>query len=183
MGRKILIILLISFTAKGVSGQTYSEVVSDSVISKFMSDVLITQAPYESAFNKLPKKVYYKPIHLRDANWDFRNLPDTTGFSVKFDALLRKVNLSNEDIEFLAKQYLAIKDTTWNLNIEKVSFKKKYRKKHFKYSIPIFNKDYTLAVFWRYQYCGSLCAYSELHTYRLVGGNWILDKLIDGWIS
>ena len=165
------------------NGQTYSTIVSDSIISSFMSDVLTSQQPYESAFNKLPKKVYYKPIHIGNANWDYRDLSDSVAFVDKFYELLKKVNLSNEDIDFLEKQYFGIKDTTWNLNINKVSFKKKYRKKRFKYSVPLFNKDYTLAVFWRYYYCGSLCAYSELHTYRLVGNKWILDILITGWIS
>lgn len=176
----ILTLLLSNFRA---FGQTYNEVVPDSIIVNFMNDILTSEEPYQSAFNKLPKKVFYKPIHLKDANWDFRDLPDSTSFEIKFEELLKKVELTQEDINFLQNQYSGIIDTTWQLSIKKVSFKKKYRKKQIKYSIPIFTADYQTAIFWRYLYCGSLCAYSEVHTYKLVNGKWELDLLIQGWIS
>ena len=83
----------------------------------------------------------------------------------------------------MKEQYETIKETEWKFAHRRLKFRKKYRKNYFKYSIPIFNKNKSLAIMWRYKYCGSLCAYSELHIYELKKGKWIIKELIEGWMS
>ncbi|PTX14354.1 hypothetical protein C8N40_11118 [Pontibacter mucosus] len=181
--KALLLVLILLFVNIPAFSQTYNALVPDSVITKFMQDVLTNKEPYQSAFNKLPKKVFYKPISLKTASWDLRELPSETEFEIKFDKLLEKVELTKEDVAFLKAQVNGFNDTIWNLAIPRISLKKKHKKNYFVYSVPIFTKDFKKAVFWRYMYCGSLCAYSELHTYKLYKGKWVIDEYIAGWIS
>ncbi|MBB6682435.1 hypothetical protein H4O20_13375 [Aequorivita sp. 609] len=157
---------------------------NDKEINQFMIEVLTSKEPYGSAFNKTNKKVYYKPVHIGQANWSiFEKSYENFDFKIRFKKLFEREDLNKSDLFFMENQYKTIKKTEWKFEHRKLKLKKKYRKSYFKYSIPIFNKDKTLAIMWRYQYCGSLCAYSELHIYELKDGVWKIKELIEGWIS
>jgi hypothetical protein len=174
---------LILFTLTSAFGQTYSKTIQDSVIINFMQDVLNDKASYQSAFNKKAKKVHIKAFHMKDAYFNNFTETEKLEFEHKFQRLYSELELSQETLEFLKMQYLNMKDTTWQHPIENVNFKKKFKKNYFQYSVPMFSEDFQFALFWRYTYCGTHCAYSQLHWYRYVDGNWKLVKLIDGYIS
>ena len=147
-----------------------------------MESVLFGKEPYGSIFNKLPKKVYYKPIHLGEANWDILN-KDTT-FEVKFRDLLKFDSIfSKQDYDFIKRQYYSLKESIWKLSFKKIRFVKEKKAKIFEYSVPLFSYDYKRAIFWRFYYKGPVWAYSELHAYKLVNGKWVIDFIISGWIA
>ena len=181
----ILIVFTITvYISSNALGQTYSRTVKDSVIIAFMNDVLNDKASYKSAFNKSPKRVFHKATHMRDADFNLlTNYEESQPFEKKFKKLYSALDLSQTTLDFLETQYSNMNDTTWQHSIENVIFKKRYKKNYFRYSIPMFSEDYQFALLWRYTYCGSLCAYSELHWYKFENGNWELVKLIDGYIS
>ena len=182
--KRTFIIILFLICSLRIFAQSYNEYVNDQEINQFMIEVLTSKESYGSAFNKTNKKVYYKPIHIGQANWSiFEKSYENFDFKIRFKKLFERSDLNKTDLSFMENQYQTIKETEWNFVPQKIKFKKKYRKNYFKYSIPIFNKDKTLAIMWRYQYCGSLCAYSELHIYELKNGNWKIKELIEGWIS
>ena len=157
---------------------------NDKEINQFMIEILTSQEPYASAFNKTSKRIYYKPINIGQANWSISEKSyENFDFEIRFKKLYERSDLNKNDLSFMENQYQTIKETEWNFEHQKIRFKKKYRRNYFKYSIPIFNKDKTLAIMWRYKYCGSLCAYSELHIYELKDGVWRIKELIEGWIS
>jgi hypothetical protein len=161
--------------------QSYNDTVSDSIINEFMETVLTSSAPYESVFNKLPKKVFYKAIHIGQANWHSKM---DTAFEKKFKDLYRYDSvLSKQDFTFFKDQYYSMKDTTWNFSTTRIKLKKKYKPGYFKYSIPLFTKDFKRAILWRYYYRGPLYAYSELHIYKFENGKWVIERLVGGWMS
>ena len=182
--KKSLTIIIFLICLYRIDAQLYNEYVNDKQINQFMIHLLVTKTTYKNAFNKDFKKIYYKPIHIGKANWSmYDKLNENLSFEVRFKKLFKRSDLNKNDFDFMKNQYQTIKDTEWNFEHRKLKLKKIYRKNYFKYSIPIFNKDMTLAIMWRYKYCGSLCAYSELHIYEFKNGKWKIKELIDGWIS
>jgi hypothetical protein len=180
--KRTLYLLLILVGATPILGQSYNDALDDKSINDFMIGVLTSKVPYESRFNKLPKRIFYKPIHIGEAGWNFLKKEDARKlpFDKIFYQLLSKEKFSEEDLAFLRAQYNTIKDTTWNFTHRSIIFKKKHRINYFEYSIPLFNKQRNIAVMWRYTYCGSLCMYSELHTYELFDGKWVIKEFIAG---
>ena len=149
-----------------------------------MIEALTSKEPYQSSFNRTNKKVYFKPIHIGEAPWSISPKSyEDLDFKVRFKKLFERSDLTASDLKFMQEQYESIKDVKWTFKHKNLKLKQQYRKNYFKYSIPIFNKKRTLAIMWRYQYCGSLCAYSELHIYEWKNEKWIIKELIDGWIS
>lgn len=178
------IIILLLFCFSWVYPQSYNQYVKDKEINQFMIEVLTSKEPYGSAFNKTNKKIYCKPTHIGQANWSLSEKEyESFDFEIRFRKLFERSDLNKKDLSFMKSQYQTIKKTEWNFNHRKLKLKKKYRKNYFIYSIPIFNKDRTLAIMWRYKYCGSLCAYSELHIYEKKDDKWKIKEFIEGWMS
>jgi len=180
--RKVVIILFLLFETVLLQGQNYNDIIPDTEINTFMINVLTFKESYKCPFNKLPKKVFALPIHIGKADW--RNLEDESlAFENVFQILYNNSKLSNEDLVFMKEQYESIKNTNWNFNHDMIKFQKKKSKKQFQYSIPIFNKDKTLAIMWRNIYFGPEHAYSDLHFYQLKDGTWEIVEYIAGYIS
>jgi hypothetical protein len=147
-----------------------------------MVEVLTRKESYSSIFNKLPKRIYFKPIHIGKANWRLSD-SENYDFELVFDKLYHDSDLSKEDLEYMKSQYVSTNETTWNFKHKKLKLKKRHRAGDYQYSVPLFTRDGTRAIMWRYKYCGSLCAYSELHMYNLKNGKWEITELIHGWMS
>jgi|GEM_PF-5730636 len=180
--KKIGTILFVLLQTLILQAQNYNDVISDQEINTFMIKTLTFKESYKTTFNKLPKKVFISPIHIGKADW--RNLDDKDlSFEKVFEILNTNTNFSDEDLGFMKTQYETIKETTWNFKHEKIKFQKKKGKMQFQYSIPLFNKDKTIAIMWRYIYYGPEHSYSELHLYQVKNGNWEIIELIAGYIS
>ncbi len=180
---KYILLLYFATISFGIKAQSYNSIVSDSIIHDFIKSVLFNNESYQSIFNKLPKNIYYKPIHIGKADWDMLNPKDTI-FEIKFQDLHKFDSIfSKQDFEFIKNQYSSLKDTIWKLTFKQIKLKKKYRPKYFKYSIPLFAKDFKHAIFWRYYYRGPVSAYSELHIYKWENGKWLIEFIISGWMA
>ena len=180
----ILILISLFISSEKILGQSYNTIVSDEQINGFMIQVLTNPENNENAFSSSNKKVYYKPIHIGKANWSISEKSyNNYDFEIRFKKLFHREDLNKNDLTYMKEQYESIKTTKWNFDNKNLILKKKYKKNYFKYSIPIFNKDKNLAIMWRYKYCGSLCAFSEVHIYELKNGRWKIKELIEGWMS
>lgn len=178
--RKIVLCFLV-FTPITCAAQTYSKVVPDSIIEKFVLEALHLKESYGSIFNKLPKRVYNKPIHIGSASW-------TLGSDTSFHAVFKMIYdgehaLPSDDVAFIREQYYGIKESSWGFKSADIKFKKKRGRRIYEYSIPLFTRDCNRAIFWRYWSGGPLYAYSELHLYTRVNGSWKLEKILAGWIA
>ncbi|MBL7851793.1 MAG: hypothetical protein JNN04_12895 [Cyclobacteriaceae bacterium] len=176
-----IIPLFIILSQLNCVAQTYSKVVPDSIVEAFVFEVLHSKEPYSSIFNKLPKRIYNKPIHIGSASWTFET---DTAFQAVFKILYTGEHaLPSEDVVYIQKQYYGIKESAWAFKSSNLKFKKKRGRRIYEYSIPLFTKDHDKAIFWRYWSGGPLYAYSELHLYSRINGVWKIDKILAGWIS
>lgn len=119
----ILAFLLYSICVKS---QSYNNVLADEEINQFMVEVLTRKESYWSIFNKRPKRIYFKPIHIGKANWQLSESKNCD-FEIVFDKLYHRSDLSKEDLEYMRSQYVSIVETTWNFNYKKLKLRKRHR--------------------------------------------------------
>ena len=111
-------------------------------------------------------------------------LGDTISFKTKFYRFLNKDTLfTNEDITFLSQQYEAEKHSVWETKYEGATFKKKFGRNVHEFTIPLFSIDKKKVMFWKYFYCGRLCAHACVFIYEKEDDHWNLNSRYGCWIS
>ena len=64
---------------------------------------------------------------------------------------------------------------------------KEYDKEHeagyYTYSIPVFNLDKTMCLFYESYHCGGLCGDGGFYIYKLTNGKWEMIAMFNCWVS
>ena len=185
ISRLLLLIIPIFFQLE-LSSQTYSSIISDKNINDFIENEIKMKSSYPKRFYHLSKRIYCKPIHWGNADWDMSYIcSDTIKFEYKFLSIkdsLRKY-FNEIDLGYFKEQYYKQIISNWTMKSKYVRFLKKPKIDYYEFTIPFFTKDLKTAIFYEYYYCGPVCAYSAIWIYNWDGNKWIRSKYLDGWIS
>lgn len=192
--RKSMLLFLVMLNFASAIGQTYSTVTSDEEIYDFLNWMTIHSKKYGEE-----PKLKRKHIHQRILSWDTINFitNDSPSLNDQFSSLdmrylyQRRSGMDSiftqQDRDFLFKQFKAIKDTIWHKsfsNSKLLSNKKQKRPNNYYYSIPLFSVDKNYVIIHRQFYCGSSCAYGGYYLYRrLDKDHWIFVTALNTWIS
>lgn len=171
-------------------GQTYSTVISDSVILDFMTwEVEHGKAYTEGGKPRFKKKTSYKPLTFDTLNFYFTDSLQAVGWEYH-EYLFNKHNkidslFTTADIDTLFIQFKAIKDTVWSHHIQGVKIKNwRSPLNQYRYSIPLFSQNERFVLIKKSFYCGNICAYGGIYLYEKVGARkWKLLKILNGWMS
>ena len=177
MKSTLSLIILLCFSV--LHCQTYSNEVSDKEISLFFEQLKNSE--------KLKiKKIDHKIIKWRD--YDIYGEKDTTlNFTFATGILKNEIilkHLTKDDIKYIEKQYLNIKDSVWKKNdfkkfnlLDSIGRKeihdysmKRHRKMgnyySYSFSIPLFSIDKKFVIIIQDFYCGSMCSTQCIYLYK-----------------
>ncbi|MCX2738447.1 hypothetical protein [Pontibacter anaerobius] len=183
--KKTLVILFILYSYLSY-GQTYSSIISDSDIEQFVQWEILTTPKYSEDRKWGKKKLYYKPESWKKAMVHISGpMGDTLSFEIKFYRFLSKDTVfTKEDVAFLSQQYEAEKQNVWETKFEGANLVKSSGRNVHEFTIPLFSIDKSKVMFWKYFYCGSLCAHACVFIYEKVDeNNWKLVSKYGCWIS
>ncbi|WP_192825099.1 hypothetical protein [Rufibacter sp. LB8] len=183
---KNLIVILISILPFCSFSQTYSSIIPDKDILDFVQWEISNVEKYDEDRPLGRKKLFKRPRHWRDADIGLISAyGDTVTFNQKLYPFLKDDSIfSPEDLEFLELQFNSQQQNEWASQLKRVNLKKRFGLNTHEVTIPLFSQDKTLVIFWKYFYCGSLCAHSCTFIYKRKEDNsWELVKTFGCWIS
>jgi len=200
--RQLIYILIFIGLTKYSYSQTYSAIVSDSIIENFIVWEIDNTDKYYYDQKLWKKRIEERIIHWEEALIDhilsqayipnsFENqfeimIMQDKNYSRNSNKVLKSIPelFDKKDVEYLKMQFENTqRNIVWEFNSKKSNLKKKPKNKYYTYSIPLFNKSHTIAILYKVFYCGSLCASGDLNIYVKESGKWKLYKSIGCWMS
>ena len=194
MKKEITLLLLILLTIK-VYSQTYSTILPDSLIN----ELLISEIDNRSKIYD-DQKLWKKRINANPISWTEAMIlilsPETADFMFQKTALIKRDErylpklkkltelLSKSDFDYMEKQFNSEQKNKWNFKAKKGRLKNNPKRKFYSYSIPLFNKEHTIAIL--YSEFGGGCKYcagARMLVYFKTGNTWKLYKSIPLWES
>ena len=180
------LILYFALISNFLFGQTYNSVILDSEIEAFIQWE-INNTPKYGEDRKLGKKVlYYKPESWKTAQTNmYGPFSDTLSFEDKLYLFLEQDTIfSKEDKVFMSEQYDSELINEWKIKFNNCRYTKRFGKNNHQITIPLFSKDLKKVLFWKYFYCGSVCAYAQLYIYKKNEEKlWVLIGTHGFWMS
>jgi len=194
MKKKITILLIILFNIK-VYTQTYSNIVSDSLINKLLILDIDNRPKIYDDQRIWKKRINDKPIPWSEAMILIIS-PETSDFNFQKKALIRKDKrqsnklkklteiFSKTDFDFMEKQFNSERKNKWNFKTKKGRLKRNPKRKFYSYTVPLFNENLTKAIL--YSEFGGGCKYCDearVLIYIKKRETWKLYKTISLWRS
>jgi hypothetical protein len=152
--------------------QHYNSVISDGEIESFIQWEIDNTPKYSEDRKYGKKKLLDKP-----ESWKTSGIGKLlTGKSISFETRLHlffenDTLFDNEDREFIKSQYETEIIKEWRIKFENVNIKKKPNLNYHGMTVPLFSKDKSKVIIWKYFYCGSLCGHSCIFIYDRIGEN------------
>jgi hypothetical protein len=184
---KFTLSFLILFFYSTLHCQTYSNEISDNEISVFFQQL------------KNSKKLKIKKIDQKIIKWSdydvYGEKDSTLSFSFGIGLLKNEIvlkHLTKDDIKYIEKQYISIRDSVWRKNefkkfnlldslgrkeIHEYSMKR-HRKMgnyySYSFSIPLFSIDKKYVIIIKDFYCGFMCSTQCIYLYhrKEIFNNW-----------
>ena len=180
----LILTFLFSVSFYGQS-QSYNSVISDSEIENFIQWE-IDNTPKFSEDRKLgKKKLLSKPESWKTAAIGLFPAAETLAFEDRFKYFLEQDTIfSSQDIKFIKSQYDSEIISDWTVEFQNVNIKNGAKLNYHIVTIPLFSEDKSKVIFWKFFYCGSLCAHACIYIYERTGQNdWKEISRFGCWIS
>jgi len=194
MKHKLTLILLVILTFKTYS-QTYSGIVSDSLINELLISE-IDNRPKSSDDQKLWKKrIAANPISWNQAMIKLISSPPYNFEFQKTELIIRDRRYNRElkkitelftqsDFEYMERQFNSEQKSKWNFKAKKGRIKNFPKRNFYSYSIPLFDKEHKKAIIYgEFGGCGGVCGGASMFVYLKKGNTWELYKTIPLWES
>jgi len=166
--------------------QNYSSIISDSEIGSFVQWEILNTSKYSEDKRTGKKRILNRPVSWKEAMVHVSGpFEDTLSFENKFYWFLKKDTIfTREDVAYLSQQYESEKPGIWKKEFEGAKFANRSGVNVYAVTIPLFSKDKSRVMFWKYFYCGSLCAYACVYIYEKADvDNWRLISKYGCWMS
>lgn len=194
--KKLCIYILTIFFVCDISfSQTYSEIVDDEIIHELII-FEINNSPKNRSDRVIGKKrVNSKRILWSNAMISIIDYKPPVAFENQIEKLFKRDNrynpeltklmdlLSNADINYMKEQFENETEEQWNFKAKKGRISDNPRNKFYTYSVPLFNKEHTIAIIYKEFYCGNLCAAGTVEVYIKKNDKWEHYKSIGLWVS
>jgi hypothetical protein len=167
---RILVIILTIMT-NSINAQTYSGIVEDSLVTKFLTDI--------TTFKNNSDNFNTKFSDSRILKWDtlnFLNDQDILGNSLFLKYYHTDTLFTSADIDFFKRQFLSQKDSVWRTKIKTTTFTPILGNEvsYNSYSLPLFSIDKRLAIIKRNYTCiyTNPCYQNFIDIYHKVDNEW-----------
>ncbi|MFC6999418.1 hypothetical protein [Rufibacter roseus] len=183
--KKALLVILLLNSIFGY-GQSYSSMVADSEIEQFVQWEILNTPKYTEDRKRGLKKIFKKSISWKAAMIHVGGpFEDTLSFESKFYHFLKQDTIfSKEDIDFLSQQYESEVQGNWETDFNGSKMVKSSGNNVHHITIPLFSVDKRKVMFWKYFYCGSVCAHACVFIYEKANeSSWKLINKYGCWIS
>lgn len=197
MKRRILFavkLFLLCTVIQQLNGQTYNTIISDSVINNLMKHEIATRAKSYSDSKIWKKKIKSTPIPWSEAiveliSAEYNDFITQKKFIIERDKRyfpeLKKLTeiLSKSDFDYMESQFNSELNNKWNFKTKKGRLRDNPRRKYYSYTIPLFNKEHSVALLYSEFGGCSYCGGARMLVYIKNNNTWKLYKSIPLWES
>ena len=193
--KNILILLFLIFSTYKLHSQTYSGIVSDTLIESVLMAEIENQPKHSDDRNFWKKRIYSVPISWKQAiikliskpPYDFSfQKEELINRDSRYNPNLKKITelFDNDDFEYIKKQFYSELKNNWSFETRKSTLKEHPTKNYYTYSIPLFDRKKEKAIIYtEFLGCGSTCGEGQILVYLKKNNKWNLYKKINTWIS
>lgn len=178
-----------------VHSQTYSGIISDSIIHVLLLTEIDNQPKNPEDQKLWKKRIVASPISWKQAIIKLMSSPpydfefqktELINRDKLYNRNLKKISelFTESDFEYMNTQFNSEQKNNWTFKATKGRIKNFPKRNFYSYSTPLFDKEHKKAIIYaEFDGCGSVCGDAKILVYLKNENTWELYKSIPLWIS